>query len=151
MRRVVALLLPLFAALVALVYLPGLPVFVLGTLCFLIGFFGSSQIVCFALVKENHRAGLSGTAIGFVNSMVTGAGALFQPLVGLLLDLAWSGETSQGARIYDTAAYQLAFVSLVACCVAGFLFLLAVRETYCRPAETREAYPQAKARSRDNL
>ncbi len=70
-------------------------------LCFLIGFFGSSQIVCFALAKENHPAALSGTAIGFVNGMVTGAGALFQPLVGLLLDLAWTGETSHGARLYD--------------------------------------------------
>jgi MFS family permease len=112
-----------------------LPVFVLGSLCFLIGFFGSSQIVCFALVKENHPAGLSGTAIGFVNTMVTGAGALFQPLVGLLLDLAWAGEASHGARIYDIAAYRVALASLVACCVGGFLCLLAVRETYCRPAE----------------
>ena len=67
--------------------------------------------------------------------MVTGAGALFQPLVGLLLDLAWSGETAHGARLYDTAAYRLALASLVACCVGGFLCLLAVRETFCRPAE----------------
>jgi MFS family permease len=129
------------ASLVTLVYVPELPTFVLGGLCFLIGFFGSSQIVCFALVKENHSADLSGTAIGFVNTMVTGAGALFQPLVGLLLDLAWSGETLHGARIYDTAAYQLAFASLLTCCVAGFLCLLAVRETFCRPASlsSREA------------
>ena len=123
------------AALVVLVYVPGLPVFVLGSLCFLIGFFGSSQIVCFALVKENHPAGLSGTGIGFVNTMVTGAGALFQPLVGLLLDLAWSGATAHGARLYDAGAYRFALASLVACCVAGFLCLLAVRETFCRPAE----------------
>src|SRR5262245_383372 len=41
-------------ALAALVYLPDLPAFVLALLCFLIGFFGSCQIVCFALVKENH-------------------------------------------------------------------------------------------------
>jgi len=123
------------AALVVLVYVPGLPTYLLGGLCFLIGFLGSSQIVCFALVKENHRAGLSGTAIGFVNSMVTGAGALFQPLVGLLLDLAWAGQTSHGARVYDTGAYRLALVSLIACSVGGFLCLLAVRETFCRPAE----------------
>jgi MFS family permease len=124
--------------LVVLIYVPGLPTPALGSLCFLIGFFGSSQIVCFALVKENHPAGLSGTAIGFVNTMVTGAGALFQPLVGLLLDLAWAGETAHGARIYDTGAYRLALASLVACCVGGFLCLLAVRETYCRPAEAAD-------------
>ena len=129
------------AALVVLIYVPGLPVPAVGALCFLIGLFGSSQIVCFALVKENHTAALSGTAIGFVNAMVTGAGALFQPLVGLLLDLAWAGGTAHGARVYDTGAYRLALASLVACCVGGSLCLLAVRETHCRPAEAvgREA------------
>src|SRR5581483_6594480 len=42
------------AALAVLVYVPGLPTFVLGLLCFLIGLLGSSQIACFALAKENH-------------------------------------------------------------------------------------------------
>jgi MFS family permease len=122
-------------ALAALVYVPGWPVPVLAALSFLVGFFGSSQIVCFALVKENHAAQLSGTGIGFVNALVTGAGALFQPLVGLLLDLAWTGATAHGARVYDTDAYRLALTSLIACCLSGLLCLLAMRETYCRPRE----------------
>jgi hypothetical protein len=109
-----------------------LPLAWVAGLCGLVGLFGSAQIVCFALVRENHSAGLSGTAIGFVNAMVTGAGALFQPLVGLLLDLAWGGQTSLGARVYDTGAYRLAFASLIVCCLGGFLCLLAVRETCCR-------------------
>lgn len=120
-------------ALGILVYVPGLPVAALAGLCFMIGFLGSSQIVCFALAKENHPAELSGTGIGFVNGMVTGAGALFQPLVGLLLDLAWTGRTSLGARIYEAEAYRLALGSLIGCCLVGFLCLLAVRESYCRP------------------
>jgi MFS family permease len=121
------------AALALLVYVPGLPMPALGLLCFLVGFFGSAQIVCFALARENHPAALSGTAIGFVNAMVTGAGALFQPLVGLLLDLAWTGETALGARLYAPASYRLAFASLVVCCLAGLICLAAVRETWCRP------------------
>jgi nitrate/nitrite transporter NarK len=123
------------AALAVVVYVPDLPTVALAFLCFIIGFLGSSQIVCFALAKENHTPELSGTAIGFVNAMVTGAGALFQPLVGLLLDLAWTGGTSHGARIYDAGAFRLALSSLVVCCIGGFLCLLAVRETYCRPRE----------------
>lgn len=121
--------------LAVLVYVPGLPTPLLAGLCFLIGFFGSAQIVCFALVKENHPPTLSGTGIGFVNGMVTGAGALFQPLVGFLLDLAWTGETAFGARVYGVDAYQIALASLIACCIGGFLCLLAVRETYCRPQQ----------------
>jgi hypothetical protein len=76
---------------------------------------------------------LSGTSIGFVNGMIPGAGALFQPLVGLLLDLAWTGQTASGARIYDASAYRLALASLIACCLGGLLCLMAVRETHCRP------------------
>jgi MFS family permease len=119
-------------ALAGLIYVPELPVVAVAGLCFLVGFLGSSQIVCFALAKENHRAELSGTAIGFVNAMVTGAGALFQPLVGLLLDLAWTGETELGARVYQTGTYRLALASLIASGVAGVLCLLRVRETFCR-------------------
>jgi MFS family permease len=138
--------LPLIAGLVletammaVLIYVPGLSTWGLAALCFLVGLLGSSQIVCFALAKENHGPELSGTAIGFVNAMVTGAGALFQPLVGLLLDLAWKGGTLQGARLYDTGDYQLALASLIACAVGGFLCLIAVRETYCQPYTARAA------------
>jgi MFS family permease len=115
-----------------LVYVPALPMVALAVLCFLVGFFGSAQIVCFALVRENHPPTLTSTGIGFVNAMVTGAGALFQPLVGLILDLAWSGETALGARVYDPGAYRLALASLIGCCVGGLVCLLAVRETHCR-------------------
>ncbi len=121
------------AALAALIYIPGLPLSALITLSFLVGLFGSAQILCFALVKENHTPALSGTAIGFLNGVITGAGALFQPLVGILLDMAWTGEIASGARVYHAEAYRLAFSSLIACCIGGFLCLLAVRETYCRP------------------
>jgi MFS family permease len=131
--------------LAALVYIPGLPVSVVGVLCFLTGIFGSSQIVCFALAKETHPAAVSGTAIGFVNSMVTGAGALFQPLVGLLLDMAWAGQVAQGARVYDAGAYRLALSSLLVCGAAGFLCLLFVRETYCRPAEAPADNPSLRS------
>ena len=65
--------------------------------------------------------------------MVTGAGALFQPLVGALLDLAWAGDMAGGIRVYDVDAYRFALAWLVACCLAGLAFLLFLRETYCRP------------------
>ena len=119
-------------ALAALVYVPGLSVPAVAGLCFLVGFLGSAQIVVFALAKENHRPELSGTAIGFVNAMVTGAGALFQPLVGLLLDLAWTGEIVLGAPVYQTETYRLALASLIVCGLVGLLCLLPVRETFCR-------------------
>jgi MFS family permease len=116
----------------ALVYLPGLPLLAISGLCFLCGFGGSSQIVGFAAVREHNVASLSGTAIGFVNGMVTGAGALYQPSLGWLLDLAWGGQMAAGARIYDPSAYRFAFSAIAAGAVIGLCCTLLMRETYCR-------------------
>lgn len=120
------------AAMAALVHVPGLSLPAVSALCFLCGFGGSSQIVGFAAVREHNAASLSGTAIGFVNGMVTGAGALYQPLLGWLLDLAWGGQMEAGARIYDPSAYRFAFNAIVAGAVIGLLCTLAMRETHCR-------------------
>lgn len=120
------------AAMAALVYVPGMPIAAIAGLCFLCGFGGSSQIVGFAAAREHNAVALSGTAIGLVNGMVTGAGALYQPLLGWLLDLAWNGQMASGARIYDAAAYRLAFSVLVVGASIGLLCTLAMRETYCR-------------------
>ena len=100
------------ASLATLVYLASLPPLLLASLCLLTGLFGSTQIVCFAIAKENHPPRLAATGMGFVNAMVTGAGALFQPLMGLLLDFAWTGETSAGARVYDLSAYHLSLIHI---------------------------------------
>lgn len=116
-------------SLAAVLYVPGIPLWGVGMLCFAIGFGGSAQIVCFALVREHNPSQLSGTAIGMVNALVTGAGALFQPLVGWLLDLAWDGVLVDGARVYAIGAYHVAFSVLVAGCVIGILCAIAVRES----------------------
>ncbi len=124
-------------AMSAILYLPGLSIPALMMLCFLCGFGGSSQIVGFAAARENNPPALSATAIGLVNGLVTGAGALFQPLLGWLLDLNWKGEMESGARIYDPGAYQIALSAIIVGCVVGFFCTLAMRETYCRPLEER--------------
>ena len=120
------------AALAALVAVPGWSVSAMTALCFCIGFFGASQVICYALIKETHQAQLSGTGIGFVNGMVTGAGALLQPLCGWLLDLVWTGKSLAGVRIYEPDQYRLALSALIACGVLGLLCLFAVKETWCR-------------------
>ena len=113
----------------AILYLPGIPLWGVGVLCFIIGFGGSAQIVCFALVREHNPPQLSGTAIGMVNALVTGAGALFQPTIGWLLDMSWDGVLVDGARVYAIGAYDLAFSVLIAGCIVGILCAMAMRES----------------------
>ena len=129
------------ASLATLVYAPDLSTTATAVLCFLCGFGGSSQIVGFAAAREHNVARLSGTAIGFVNGMVTGAGALYQPLLGALLDLGWTGQIVAGARIYDIAAYRAAFTVLVVGAAVGTLCALAMRETWCKPVATETDNP----------
>ena len=116
-------------SLAAILYLPGIPLWGVGVLCFIIGFGGSAQIVCFALVREHNPPQLSGTAIGMVNALVTGAGALFQPTIGWLLDMSWDGVLVDGARVYAVGAYDLAFSVLIAGCIVGILCAMVMRES----------------------
>jgi len=127
---------PLFAGLIlsalslaAIIYVPGIPLWGAGILCFGVGFGGSAQIVNFALVREHNPPQLSGTAIGILNALVTGAGALFQPLVGWLLDRSWDGVLADGARVYDVGAYERAFMVLLAGCITAVFCALILRDS----------------------
>ncbi|MGD9802767.1 MAG: MFS transporter [Hyphomicrobiaceae bacterium] len=131
-----AICLPSF---VTLVYGPTLPPLLVAVLTFLTGFGGSAQIMCFATVREVNSPAVAGTAIGVVNAMVTGTGAIYQPLIGSLLDHVWSGKLVDGARIYTVADYRVAFSVLVGGLLIGLGCALAMRETRCRPLVSSEA------------
>lgn len=120
-------------SLAALVWISGLPLWATVCLCFLTGFGGASQIVNFAAARESNPPHLSGTTIGIVNGLVTGAGALFQPLIGWLLDRFWDGRVLDGVRVYQISDYQWAFTALSVGTAIGLGCAIAMRETYCRP------------------
>lgn len=117
------------ACLCALLYLPGLPGGLLPVLFFVTGLFLGAMVVCFALARELNTGAVTGAALAFVNMMVVSTGALFQPLIGALLDLNWDGAMVAGARLYSPEAYQMAFSVLVAFLVAGLAVAFLVRET----------------------
>jgi MFS family permease len=119
-------------AMAGLAWAPGLPLWAVSVLCFLCGFGGSGQIVGFAAVRELNPPAAGGAALGIVNGVVTGAGALYQPLLGWLLDLTWTGEMAGGVRVYTVAAYSTAFSVLVVGAFIGIACALLMRETRCR-------------------
>jgi MFS family permease len=116
-----------------LIYGPPLSAEVVAVLTFLTGFGGAGQIVCFATVREVNPPLLSGTAIGVVNAFVTGTGAVYQPLIGWLLDRAWSGTLVEGARVYAADDYRVAFTVLAVGLAVGFVCTCLMRETRCKP------------------
>ncbi len=115
-----------------MVYIPDLPPLILRTLFFLNGVAGCVMILAFTCVRETNRPSRAGAGLGFVNMCVVGSGAVFQPLLGLILDLNWNGTELDGARIYDSAAYTTAFSTLLVAYVVGIVACITLRETYCR-------------------
>ena len=107
--------------------------FQMNILMFLLGAFSSGFIVAFSVVREISAPILTGTAIGFINTLNNLSGALAQPIIGRLLDKQWDGKLSaNGDPIYSQAMYNDAFLFLPVCLLIALIVLPFVRETYCK-------------------
>ncbi len=118
-----------------IIYMPDLPLVMLGTAMFLLGLFSSGFLMAFPLVKEINPNKYNATALGFINTLNTFGGALLQPLIGVVLDHLWTGEVHNGVPFYSTVHYQCALSFLPLVIVVSILFLPFIRETYCRHVE----------------
>lgn len=108
------------------------PILALYPICFLMGFFGSFQIITFACAKEVMPPLVSGMTMGLVNMGTFLCAAVFQIVFGKVLDLSWQGDIVEGARVYPLAAFQSGFILV---CVAALTFVigaLLLKETRCR-------------------
>ncbi|WP_194847501.1 MFS transporter [Candidatus Neptunochlamydia vexilliferae] len=104
-------------------------------LLFGMGIAAGGQILSFALVKDNNRPSVVGTAVGLNNMAVVAGGALFQPLVGFLLQLYWGGgRDGYGAPVYSIENYHIGLVVVPLCFFVGVISsLFFIKETYCKP------------------
>lgn len=121
------------AAMAIGIYVPGLPLALYSIVLFFIGFGAACMAVCYAAAREHNAKGGTGAALGFVNMISVLGGAVFQPLVGWLLDLQWDGKLAAGARVYDLAAYRNALLVMPGVYVLALVLVWRVRETWCRP------------------
>jgi sugar phosphate permease len=97
-------------------------------LCFSMGIFASAVVVIsFTSCKELFPLAIAGTSTGLINLFPFAGGAVFQQVLGYILQ-------SHG-RINDAftlGGYKLAFLVLFACSVIGFLFSLLIKETFSK-------------------
>lgn len=119
-------------SLAALLFVPDLPTAAIPVLFVINGIGGCTMILTFTCVRETNRPSRAGAGLGFVNMCVVGSGAVFQPLVGVLLDLRWDGALVDGARVYDAEAYAFAFSTLLVSYAMGLIACWVLRETHCR-------------------
>lgn len=121
-----------FAALLLCIifYVPSLTLSMLYVLFFMTGFCCGAHPLCFALGKEINSPEIAGTAIAATNMLIMAGGAIFQPLVGKLLD--WHAGLPAGMNslpVYSTADYTFALSVVPLGVVLGIILSLFIRET----------------------
>lgn len=90
----------------------------------LFGFFSSSMLLCFALNSE-WMPKAQGTTIGFTNTIVMAGSALFQPLVGKILDSFPQESTS--LLPFTPEQYQIALSAMPCCLLLALLSLFIIK------------------------
>lgn len=126
-------------ALTSILYFSTLPLGVMYVFLFFLGVAATGQSLSFGLVKDMNPNSVVGTAIGFNNMTVVAGGALFQPLVGILLQMHWAGQTVSGAPVYTLSDYRVAMSILPVCYVVGLIVSLwFLKETYCQPLHEQD-------------
>ena len=116
----------------ALALAPDMPLFLLQALLFVLGVAAGTMGVMFAYLREHNQPRLGSTATGLFNTICMLSPALFQPLVGWLLDLGWDGTIVDGAPVYAAGIFRQAFLVYPACFGIAILLSFGLRETHGR-------------------
>lgn len=116
---------------VLILYIP-MPLFLLNIMMFSFGFFISTFLVCFTMIREINPPIVAATAIGFMNIFDAFFGAFSDPLTGKFLDLGWTGTMMNGARVYSVHTYKWALLTLPLFLIFAIAFLFTIKETYCK-------------------
>lgn len=125
------------AVLLALVfYLPGFSPMTLGFIFLVFGIFSSAQVLVFTIGHEISCSKSAGTAIALTNMFVMMGGALFQPVIGMLLDLFWTGGFENGVHVYSTSNYQMALSVLPLGLLLSVVMTYFLRESYGTATES---------------
>ncbi len=113
-----------------ILYCPTLPLSWVFVVAFLYGFSNVGVSTCYAIAAELTPNHFAGTALGFTNMASILLGALFQPIVGRLLDVHWDGKLVDGMRYYSASDLQVAMISLPVCLVICLILCLFLKESY---------------------
>ena len=116
------------AIILAVLYIQDFSMVSLSLLIFGFGLFSSFFLPSFSLMHDLHSDGNSGAALGFMNTANMVGGALGQPLIGMLLDMAWDGTLTNNARVYTIANYQYSLSCLPIIIASSLLLIPFIKE-----------------------
>ncbi len=106
-------------------------------LMFLFGVCNTGLVLAYASATEINSRRVAGTSLAIANMMSILIGALFQPLIGFLMDFfATLNPTSNG---YNSTDLQYAMTILPGCLLIALFLVPFIRETYGKPLESNES------------
>ncbi len=101
---------------------------ILALTCFLMGVFsGSIVVIAFTATKELFPTAIAGTSTGTVNLFPFFGGAVFQPLMGVVLD-----KVGKVGGVYPVSGYGWAFFASLMATIIAFIAILFMKETFPR-------------------
>jgi len=116
----------------SLILYSSIPVWLLTITMFSFGFFISSFLICFTMIREINAPTVAATAIGFMNSFDAFLGAISDPLTGKFLDLGWKGKIVDGARMFSVETYRWSLTTVPIYLIIALVLLFFIKETHCK-------------------
>lgn len=113
-----------------IILLPNLSHMAIYSLMFFLGFFYSAQVIVFAVGREISPDEAAGTAIAVTNGLVMLGGVVFQPVVGMMLDLHWGGIIENNIHVYSAANFRFATMLIPASLFLAAFLTLFLKETH---------------------
>lgn len=115
------------ASMLYVLWVPSTNVGIIYLMLFLTGFFASVEILIFAVGNDISDSRASATAAAFSNMVITIAGALLAPVVGLILDKSLKAS---GTAIPSLTDYSAALTIIPACLVFASILSLILKESH---------------------
>jgi sugar phosphate permease len=107
-------------------------------LLFIFGILTSVEVIVFAIGREISPNRFAGTSIALINAIIMLGGAIFQPIIGMLLDASWQGKMMHGIRFYSAHNYKIALTILPIGFILTFILSFFLRETHCHVQKEKD-------------
>ncbi len=94
----------------------------------LVGVFSSAELLNFSYAIDLHPEKATGSAVAFTNFVIMMGAAIFQPLVGWLLDFFWDGKYMGIIKDYSHNDYKLSMICFPLCFFIAFILSFFLKE-----------------------
>jgi sugar phosphate permease len=95
-------------------------------------------VIAFTTTKELFPTAIAGTSTGTVNLFPFFGAAVFQPLMGAILD-----RVGRVGGVYPASAYGWAFLACLIATIIAFVAILFMKETFPKPSASGAVTPSA--------